>query len=173
MPVTSPVSVARPTRRRLLVAAIAGLLGIALLTSCSKTDTAYSKKIENNFVNACSSKPKDGAAISADTCRCVYQKISSDNGMNFSEFKKVQDTLRDKKVSLDQLGDAGSPVRTNAGRILRWRTECAQAAAKAASSTTTTTVAPATTVAGSSTTVATTGSSTSTSAPASSTTAAH
>jgi hypothetical protein len=152
MSATSLVSSARPQRRRFAAAGLLLLLAVAVLGACSSQITAYSDKVRNNFVSGCT-KPANGAdkaaALPEPVCRCIYSKITADNGLSFNEFKKVQDQLRDKKKSLEQLNTS------DAKKILGYRSACEQeAAAKATASTSTTVAGSSTTVAGSSTTVA-------------------
>ncbi len=88
---------ATPIRRpRALASIAAAVLGLALLAGCTgqQTPGSYSDSVERNFVRGCTTTA-EGDGISADDaeafCTCVYGKLSAEDGVDFDEFKQVND----------------------------------------------------------------------------------
>ncbi len=92
-----------PIRRHRLVASVAvAAMGLGLLAGCAgqSTPDSYSDSVERNFLQGCTeTAKKDGASFDAVSyCQCAYDELSGDGGVEFGEFKEVNE---------DQVEDPG------------------------------------------------------------------
>ena len=103
---------ANPIRRRAARMAVAATLALVLLGGCTTGQKAASNYAgaEDNFLEGCvkvakNDNGKDASKGQENTteiaspetyCQCVFDEISGDGGIAYSEFKKIQSRLQDE-----------------------------------------------------------------------------
>lgn len=88
-------AVSAPVRRR-RGAVVALVAGVALLAGCAgqRIPTSYTSGVEKDFVQGCTETYAGSESIDAgDYCQCIYDAVSGDDGLKFSEFRSINDDL--------------------------------------------------------------------------------
>ena len=90
-------------RHHCVAASVAvAVVGLGLLAGCAgqSTPDSYSNSVERNFLRGCTDTAEgDGASFDAARyCQCAYDELSGDDGVDFDEFKQVNE---------DQVEDPG------------------------------------------------------------------
>lgn len=113
---------ATPIRRHRLSASLAGVvLGIGVLAGCAgqRAPGNYNDSVERDFVKQCTKTAEGGPGASFDAptyCQCAYNALSADDGIDFDEFKRVNDDQTEDPGSLPaEFTDAFASCPTESG----------------------------------------------------------
>lgn len=103
---------ANPIRRRTARVVVGAVLSLVILGGCTTGQKAASNYAgaEDNFLEGCETRAKEDTekaddegqedttkiADPATYCQCVFDAISGPNGVEYSEFKKIQSRMQDE-----------------------------------------------------------------------------